>query len=109
MVVGAPFIRLVGIRCPFPLNPQFDKINKEFPVLDSQAGEKMKNEIESAKKSLDSVGGVVEAAAIGIPVGLGEPFWNSVESILSHYLFSIPAVKGVEFGAGFESAKMYGK
>ncbi len=107
--VGAHIYQIGGVYdSPFPLNPQFDKINKEFPVLDSQAGEKMKNEIESAKKSLDSVGGVVEAAAIGIPVGLGEPFWNSVESILSHYLFSIPAVKGVEFGAGFEIAKMYG-
>lgn len=64
--------------------------------------------VEQALRSLDSVGGIVECTATGIPVGLGEPFFDSAESVLSHLLFSIPAVKGVEFGAGFEAARMRG-
>ncbi len=64
--------------------------------------------VESAVKSLDSVGGVIECRVSGIPMGVGEPFFDSAESIMSHLLFSIPAVKGVEFGAGFESTRMRG-
>ena len=56
----------------------------------------------------DSVGGILETTVTGVPVGLGEPWFDSVESLLAHAMFSIPAVKGVEFGAGFELAKMYG-
>ena len=56
----------------------------------------------------DSVGGIVECTAAGVPVGLGEPFFDSVESLLSHAVFSIPAVKGIEFGAGFKAAHMFG-
>ncbi len=64
--------------------------------------------IERAIKSLDSVGGIVECRVSGIPTGIGEPFFDSAESVISHMLFSIPAVKGVEFGAGFESTRMLG-
>ncbi len=64
--------------------------------------------IEKAIDAKDSVGGIVECIVNGIPVGLGEPFFNSVESLISHAMFSIPAVKGVEFGAGFSAAKMFG-
>ncbi|MBO5759897.1 MAG: chorismate synthase [Rikenellaceae bacterium] len=56
----------------------------------------------------DSVGGVIECRVGGIPAGLGEPFWDSVESVVAHALFAVPAVKGVEFGAGFECARMRG-
>lgn len=56
----------------------------------------------------DSVGGIIECRATGLPVGLGEPYFDSVESVLSHILFAIPAVKGVEFGAGFAAANMFG-
>lgn len=56
----------------------------------------------------DSVGGIVECAVSGLPVGLGEPFFDSVESVAAHLLFSIPGIKGVEFGAGFEAARMRG-
>lgn len=72
-----------------------------FPVLDSERGEQMKSAIKEAREQLDSVGGVLETAVIGLPAGVGEPWFDSVESILSHALFSIPAVKGVEFGDGF--------
>lgn len=72
-----------------------------FPVLDGERGEQMKSTIKEAREQLDSVGGVLETAVIGLPAGVGEPWFDSVESILSHALFSIPAVKGVEFGDGF--------
>ncbi len=64
--------------------------------------------VESAIRSLDSVGGVIECRVKGLPTGLGEPFFDSVESVMSHLLFSIPAVKGVEFGAGFGAARNIG-
>lgn len=64
--------------------------------------------ISSAQQSQDSVGGVVECRVQGVKAGLGEPFFDSVESLASHLLFSVPAVKGVEFGAGFEAARMRG-
>jgi len=64
--------------------------------------------IEAAMADGDSVGGVIECTATGVPVGLGEPFFDSVESVASHLLFSIPAVKGVEFGNGFAAATLRG-
>lgn len=64
--------------------------------------------LESARTAQDSVGGVVECRVNGISAGLGEPFFDSAESLIAHLLFSIPAVKGVEFGKGFEAARMRG-
>lgn len=81
---------------------------KRFAVLDEEAGEQMRRRIEEAAKAGDSVGGVLETAVLGMPAGIGEPFFDSVESLLSHALFSIPAVKGVEFGDGFMLADMLG-
>jgi len=82
--------------------------DKEFAVLDDGAAEKMKNEIIKASEQGDSVGGVLETAVCGIPAGVGEPWFDTIEGCLSHILFSIPAIKGVEFGAGFDFANMYG-
>lgn len=79
-----------------------------FAVLDSAAGEKMKEAILVAKAEGDSVGGVLETAVIGVPAGVGEPWFDSFESMLSHILFSVPGVKGVEFGDGFALADMRG-
>ena len=79
-----------------------------FPVLDPSVEQPMRDEVASAKAALDSVGGVIECAAVGLPAGLGDPFFDSVESRLSHLLFSIPAIKGVEFGDGFGLAAMRG-
>ena len=81
---------------------------RQFPTLDSCAEERMKKEIEKAKGDCDSVGGILESVIIGVPAGVGEPMFDSMESMLSHLLFSVPAVKGVEFGAGFAFADMYG-
>jgi len=64
--------------------------------------------IDEAVEKQDSLGGIIECIAGGMPVGLGEPFFDSVESLLSHMLFSIPAIKGVEFGSGFSAARMWG-
>ncbi len=82
--------------------------HKSFAVIDDVKGEEMIKNIEKAKAEGDSVGGVLETAVVGLPVGIGEPWFDSVESMLSHALFSIPAVKGVEFGAGFSCADMLG-
>lgn len=79
-----------------------------FPVLDHEAGEAMKKAILTAKEEGDSVGGIIECAASGLPAGLGEPFFHSAESILSSMMFSIPGVKGIEFGKGFGLASMRG-
>ena len=68
----------------------------------------MRNVIIDAKSQGDSVGGVIECAITGVKAGYGDPFFDSVESRLSHLLFSVPAVKGVEFGLGFDITELYG-
>ena len=75
-----------------------------FATLCEEAAEAMRAEIEAAAAAHNSVGGVLETAVVGMPAGVGEPWFDSLESVLSHGLFSIPAVKGVEFGAGFDLA-----
>lgn len=85
-----------------------DLNEKIFAVLDEDSGVKMQEEILAAASEGDSVGGILETAIIGMPAGVGEPWFDTVESMLSHMLFSIPAVKGVEFGAGFSIADMKG-
>ena len=81
---------------------------KTFPAADDAAGERMKAAILRAKQEGDSVGGVIECAATGLPAGWGEPFFGSVESSVASMMFSIPAVKGIEFGAGFGFARLRG-
>ena len=79
-----------------------------FAVLDAAAEEPMKAAIRSAGAEGDSVGGVLETAILGLPAGVGEPYFDSVESLLAHLAFSIPAVKGIEFGTGFGFADLRG-
>lgn len=81
---------------------------KSFPVLTYEAEGKMKTEIFTAKANGDSVGGILESAILGIPAGVGEPWFDSTESMISHILFSIGGIKGIEFGDGFSMADMYG-
>lgn len=81
---------------------------KQFAVLDSNAETEMKKKINAARESENSVGGILETAVYGMPAGIGEPWFDTLEGTLSHALFSIPAVKGVEFGAGFAFAKSTG-
>lgn len=80
----------------------------DFPVLEKQAAEKMLKAISDAKAIGDSIGGVVQIAVTGLPAGLGEPWFDSTEGVLSHALFSIGGIKGIEFGAGFACANMRG-
>ena len=79
-----------------------------FPALDPEKGAQMRSEILGAREMGDSVGGVLETAVIGLPAGLGEPWFDTLEGLLAHALFSIPAIKGVEFGDGFALADLYG-
>ncbi len=80
----------------------------DFPVLSLEAGELMKEKIQSARLDGDSVGGIIECAAIGLPIGLGEHIFDGVENRISSIVFGIPAVKGIEFGNGFECASLFG-
>jgi chorismate synthase len=82
--------------------------NKDLCVLNSESGDKMNAQILQAKEDETSIGGIIECAAVGVKVGVGDPLFDSVESYISHLLFSIPAVKGVEFGDGFEVSKSDG-
>ena len=97
---------------PFPLHPTaelFDAIAaKPFPVVDDGAGDRMQALILEARQDLDSVGGIIDCAAIGLPAGLGGPMFGGVENRLAAALFGIPAVKGVEFGLGFGSSRLRG-
>lgn len=79
-----------------------------FALLDAGVEEPMKAAIRAAGAEGDSVGGVLETAILGLPAGVGEPYFDSVESVLSHAAFSIPAVKGIEFGSGFSFAEQKG-
>lgn len=81
---------------------------KDFPVLDQAQANLMQEKIIEAKAQGDSVGGILETAVIGMPVGVGEPWFDTVEGMLSHAIFSIPAVKGIEFGLGFDFAEKTG-
>ena len=91
------------------LNEDIERLSDlSFAVLDDYASEIMQEKIIEVKNCGDSLGGILETAVIGIDAGVGEPWFDSVESMLSHALFSIPAVKAVEFGAGFSFAEMYG-
>lgn len=82
--------------------------NMDFPVISEHQGKLMQEIILNARKDGDSVGGIAETFVLNVPAGYGEPFFDSVESKLSHMLFSIPAVKGIEFGAGFNITDLKG-
>lgn len=81
---------------------------KSFPVLDDAGGEEMTRRILEAREAADSVGGVTETVICGVPAGVGEPWFDSVESVISHAAFSLGGVKGIEFGAGFAVSDMRG-
>jgi len=86
-----------------------DRLSREyFPVIDPAAREKMRGKIEEARMERDSVGGVVECAVLGLPGGAGNPMFGGAENLFASILFGIPAVKGVDFGAGFSAARLRG-
>ena len=112
--VGAHIAAIGGIPdTPFdPVNVDKETLLapglKTFPVSDDGAGERMQAAIAAAKADLDSIGGSIECAVIGLPVGLGDPMLDGMENRIARLIFAIPAVKGVEFGAGFAVANLRG-
>ena len=82
--------------------------DKAFPVVDDLIGVQMREAIQKARGEGDSVGGVIECIVRGLPVGLGEPMFDGVENQIARLVFAVPAVKGIEFGAGFAAASMRG-
>ena len=79
-----------------------------FALIDECAESRMRDEVEAARLELDSIGGSVECAVTGMPAGIGEPMFDGVEGAIAKAVFGVPAVKGIEFGAGFELSKMRG-
>lgn len=109
--VGAHLYEIAGVQdAAFdPMAPQLDRLaGKRFPVLNEGAGEKMQAAISMARAVGDSVGGIVECAAVGLPVGLGDGMFGGMESRIAAIVYGIPGVKGLEFGAGFRASRMRG-
>ena len=111
ILIGTHIRECAGI-CDRDFDDLFNDIallsKKRFAVLSDEKAGLMENAIADAASDGDSVGGILETAVIGMPPGVGEPWFDSVESTLSHILFSIPGIKGVQFGAGFDFAKKRG-
>ena len=85
-----------------------ESINCSAQLTEAGGEADIEKGVQKAMDAGDSIGGIVECRVSGLPAGLGEPFFNSAESLLSHIAFAIPAVKGIEFGSGFAAAKMFG-
>lgn len=80
----------------------------EANLVEAGGNANIEEAVDKAVERRDSIGGIIQCTAAGMPTGLGEPFFDSLESLLSHMMFSIPAIKGIEFGAGFAAARMWG-
>lgn len=90
------------------VNPDFSSIQKDFPVLNREAGEKMRQRIAEARKNGDSVGGIIECIVTGVPAGIGGPMFGGMEGKLAQAIYGIPAVKGLDFGSGFSGSYLLG-
>lgn len=108
--VGTRIKSIAGVSDADFETPQdiIDISKNDFPVLDENAKQQMQEKILAAKTDGDSVGGVLETAVVGMPSGIGEPWFDALEGLISHAVFSVPAVKGIEFGAGFAFADKCG-
>jgi chorismate synthase len=93
-----------GVIAKKIINP----INVSANILSVGGSKDIKKSVAKVTKEGDSIGGIIECVSLNIPVGLGEPFFDSLESVISHLIFSIPAIKGIEFGAGFKVAEIKG-
>ena len=104
--VDARILAIAGIRDESPFEAPVAE--KEFPVVDDGIGEQMRAAIRKAREEGDSVGGVIECVIRGLPAGVGSPIFNGLENQIAALVFAVPAVKGLEFGAGFSAAEMRG-
>jgi chorismate synthase len=109
--IAAHILRIAGAEdLPFdPVDPQIDAIKEgDLTAIDEGAARAMARAIEEARMDADSVGGVIECAAVGLPVGVGDPMFDGLENKIAQAVFAIPAVKGIEFGSGFSCVAMRG-
>ena len=104
--VEARIRAIAGIRDDSPFTESVAE--KDFPTVSDEAGKQMKAAIQAARAGGDSVGGIVECVIRGVPGGLGSPMFDGVENRIAQLAFAIPAVKGIEFGSGFQAAAMRG-
>jgi chorismate synthase len=98
----------ITMREKFQLKMKNKIYENEVRCPDQKTAQKMRQSILSARKSGDSLGGIIESTTVNVPVGLGEPIFSSLESDISKAIYSIPSVKGVEFGSGFAGSELYG-
>ncbi len=104
-------IASIGEVCDRRFDPamrELPQLDMGFPLVDASVREGMEAALKDAADGGDSLGGTVECAVTGLPVGVGEPFFDTLEGVLSHMLFAIPAVRAVEFGSGFDICRMRG-
>ena len=110
--IGAHIASIAGIPDePVRLDwckPDLDAIASDFPVVNAAAGVKMQSAIAEAKKDGDSVGGIIECFITGLPIGLGDPMFDGIESRISQIIYGVPAVKGLDFGSGFWGSNLRG-
>lgn len=92
----------------YPQLSEMKKIDPHFPVYNAESEEKFETAVENARADGDSLGGVIECAIFGMPEGFGGPLFDGIEGKISQAVFGIPAVKGIEFGSGFEGSKKFG-
>lgn len=108
--IGAHISQIADVAdsCFDPIAPEIDKISTDFPVLNTEQGAIMRERILGAKDEGNSLGGIIECAAVGLPAGLGGPMFSGMESRIAQIAYGIPAVKGIEFGSGFHAAALKG-
>lgn len=106
--IKSHILSIGGIKDDSLLSDPSKKVHSCFPIINKSKKEQFISEIEKAAKEKDSIGGVIETCIYGNVKGLGDPFFDSIESGISKMMFSIPSVKGVEFGKGFELSRMRG-
>ena len=111
---GAHIVQIHNIKdkkfnpCDISRDDIINLRHKKFPTLNDKKGAAMIEDIARAREACDSVGGIIECAVINVPAGVGSPIFEGLENSISQLIFGIPAVKGIEFGAGFDSASMLG-
>ncbi len=112
--IGAHLLEVSGVRdTPMDMAHVTEKdldalLSRPLPVFDPEAGKRMLEAVDAARRAGDSCGGIVECAVLGLEAGLGEPMFDGLENVISRAVFAVPAVKGIEFGEGFAASRLRG-